>query len=179
MRKRIGEYLVEEGVLTKVQVDQILAHSAQTGLRFGEAGVSIGLLPLEILRRLFGPNYQVDFFHVSARHFPKSTQGLFTPEFLIQNGVLPLGIKREFRFFRARKRLNLGFLNPADPGLIDRVRAAAPEFLAFKVFLILPDQLAEVLQDVYGVAGLALSSLPAPKIHPLLKASFPTSLPVP
>ena len=60
MPKAIGQFLVERGVLNQIQVEQILEFSKKTGLRFGEAGLELGLLSYQTLEKVFGPNYRVE-----------------------------------------------------------------------------------------------------------------------
>ena len=109
---RIGEFLVSKKILTPQQVDRILEYSKMRGLRFGEAGLELGYLSREAFIQVFGPNFEVDFFHLNPNYFPELTKDLIPLEMVLRYGVLPLGFKSEFGFFRRRKHVNLGFLSP-------------------------------------------------------------------
>lgn len=162
MRKRIGEFLVEKGVLTKLQVEQILQHGRKTGMRFGEAGTDLGVLSRDALIRVFGPSYTVPFFHIEPGLFPKISQDLFSVDVLLRLGALPLGFKTEHKFFRARKILNLGLLDPARKDAADEAlrlavaKLGAKEVQGVKVFLILADQYLQILHDTYGVTDAVI-----------------------
>lgn len=159
MRKRIGEFLVDKGVLNTQQVDRILKHSESTGLRFGEAGMELGLLDRDSMVRVFGPSFRVDFFHLDPDYFPKVTAGLIPVDLLIGWGALPLGFKTEYRFFRARKMMNIGLLNPERrEEVLEGIRShlestsGVPGLAGFKVYLILADQFLDVMESVYGIS---------------------------
>jgi hypothetical protein len=162
VRKRIGEFLVEKGVINEAQVQEILKYGQRTGLRFGEAGLELKILSREMLIQVFGPSFNVDFFHLNPEYFPQVTRDLFTVDQIIEWGALPLGFKTEHKFFRARKMLNVGFLDPARADAVQAAEAAARAKLGangihgLKVFLILTDQFLEVMRGVYRVDEAAL-----------------------
>jgi hypothetical protein len=174
MRKRIGEFLVEKGVLTPTQVELILKHGHETGLRFGEAAMDLGVLTREQMIDVFGPSFAVDFFHVDAEYFPKITQDLLPVETMVRLGVLPLGFKTEKKWFRTRRLLNLGVLDPERKeaaGEALRAAAAKPgvgEVQGTKVFLVLADQFLQVLARVYQVDEARLRAMDPAAVDPTL-----------
>jgi len=157
MRKRIGEFLVEKGVLTVTQVDEILEYAQRNGLRFGKAGLEMGLLTQDQLIRVFGPRYTIDFFHLDPRYLPEATRDLLSPDQMIEFGAVPLGFKTGYRLFKAHKMLNMGFLNPARTEAIAEVERLAKakmgenSFRGLKIFLILSDQFLDVLEQVFSI----------------------------
>lgn len=153
-RLRIGEFLVEKGVLTRQDVETILRYARTSGLRFGEAGIEMGLIKREALIRVFGPSYKTDFFHLNPAYFPQVTKDLFPVDVILRHGVLPLAHKTERRFiFGTRKRLNVGMLDPASKEALAAVeKLTAGQFDGIKIFLVLADQFLEVVRQVYGVS---------------------------
>ena len=156
MAKRIGEFLVEKGLITPAQVQQIMTYGHQTGLRFGEAGLALNLYTREQLIDVFGPNFAVDFFYLDVNYFPAITRDLLPMEKMLQFGVLPLGFKEERKLFGGGKRLlNLGMLTPArkerveDLLMLAQGRPGAGKIDGIKIFLILVDQYLDVLRAVY------------------------------
>jgi len=155
---RIGEFLVSKGIINERQVDDVLKHSARTGLRFGEAALELGVITTDSLIRVFGPNWKVNFFHLYPKFLPAGTRDLFTPGEMIRYGLVALGTKTEQKLFRTRKSLNVGFLDPLREESITFVRQRLDtsagqhlEVQGFKPYLILADQLIEVLHEVYGI----------------------------
>lgn len=173
MRKQIGEFYVERGVLTPAQVEEILAFARKTGLRFGEAGLELGLLNEHVLEKMFGPSYHVDFFYLDARYYPTNTKDWLTLEQIIRFGALPLGLKTTSKWlFKRERRLNLGMLTPSKElvdGIEKELRAqVGGKFEQLKVFLLLGDQFLNVLKTRYGVNEGELARRPAGSVHPAL-----------
>ncbi|HTL12173.1 MAG TPA: hypothetical protein VL588_06785 [Bdellovibrionota bacterium] len=169
-RLRIGEFLVEKGVLTPDDVENILKYSRHAGLRFGEAGMEMGLITREALIKVFGPSFRTDFFHLQPQYFPMATKDLVPVETILKLGVLPLAFKTEYKMFRARKRLNLGMLDPTHSAALDQIQAlVGGQFASIKVFLVLADQFLEVVRQVYGVTQDRLRSMRSDEIHERLQ----------
>ena len=133
--------------------------------------MDMGLLTREQMISVFGKNFAVDFFHLDARYFPEVTRQALPIELILQSGALPLGLKTEFRWFRKRKILNLGLLDPSRKDLeqlIHSAKALATDLLGeeihdVKLFLILADQFLEVLDEVYQVSDSQMREKAAQK----------------
>lgn len=174
MRLRIGEYLVDRGILTSGQVEQILKHGQKTGLRFGEAGMDLGVLSRDSLIKAFGRNYHIDFFHVHPNFFPEVTRGLLNKETVMKYGALPLGLKQVPGLFRSRKLLNLGLLDPSRQDAIEAASELArpsvgETFAGVKTYLVLAHDFVPVLEKVYGVPSESLAAMPPHALDPTLK----------
>lgn len=175
MRKRIGEFLMEKGIISPTQLDEILRYSARTGQRFGEAGLALQYYTREDLIRVFGQNYQSDFFYLDYRYFPEATRRILTAEQVIRLGALPLGFKTERRFFRERRVLNIGMLDPQRVDAVKEVeriaresRDAGKKIDGTKVFLVLTDQFLDVVRSVYGVPEGQMRDFDPARMEPVL-----------
>lgn len=162
MAKRIGEYLIERGLLAPDKVEEILRYSSITGLRFGDAAVALGFLSHEALVAAFGPHHATDFFNLDPRSLPPATRGLLLPERMAELGGLPLGFKGASRMFRRELVLNVGLLDPSrEPSRAAIEEAAARafgrgHFARTQVFLVLADQLLDALRLSYGMDEMSL-----------------------
>lgn len=162
MQKRIGEYLLEKGLIKQAQIEEILNYSKMTGLRFGDAGLALKLYTREQLIKVFGNNLESDFFYLDPAYFPVVTKDLLSVEQILKFGALPLGFKKEKKLFQTEQVLNLGMLDPSRREVLGEVEAAARAKLGektvagIKVFLILADQYLDVVRDVYGVGDSRL-----------------------
>ena len=149
---------MQKGLITEAQLEQVIAYSRESGLKFGEAALKLGIISKEAFPKLFGPNFSVNFFHLDSAFFPLVTRNLFSPEFILEHGVLPLGFKKEFRFFRTRNLLNIGVLDPANKNelkLIEReAKKRSPDrpIHGLKTYLVLPDQFLEILEKIYKIS---------------------------
>ena len=145
MRMRVGEYLVSRGVLTPRQVDDILSNQKSSGLRFGETGIRLRYLTEEKLKNIFGKNYRIDFFHADPCYLPPEGRDLYSREDIVKYGIIPMGYRMEHKFFRARRMLNVGFIDPSRLDSMDRADALAREKLGgagihgVRAWLVMPD----------------------------------------
>jgi hypothetical protein len=176
MSKRIGEFLIERKLLTPSQRSEILAYSREHGLRFGDAALELGLLKRSELIQLFGPSFRTNFFYLDPLRFPVQTADLLTAEEIAEWGVLPLGSKTGWGFFRSRRQVNLGCVDPRETSLHEKAmtrileRAHARSFSIQrdpKIYLVLADQVLKVLKQVYGLSIETLRD--SGRIHPLLQ----------
>jgi hypothetical protein len=156
-RKRIGEFMMEKGLLHREWIQPILDHSKAKGIRFGEAAVAMGFVTEKELRQVLVQPYKDQFiFHLDPNFFPRVTQDLIAVEDVVRYGVLPLGFKREFKWFKPVARLNLGLLNVERRETLEWVRAHAGNVKAFKTFQVLPDEFLQTLELCYGVGRSTL-----------------------
>src|SRR3954463_13598218 len=114
-QERIGDFLLEKGVITEEEIGIILSYSKQTGLRFCEAGLEIKILTQDKLVKAFAPAFKGDLFNVSTNHMPHDEGNLLGIEEILKFGALPLGFRKESRILGPRRRriLNLGLLDPS------------------------------------------------------------------
>jgi hypothetical protein len=168
MSKRIGERLVEKKILQEEQVQQVMAHSIASGLAFLDAGADLGLFSREKLARALGPSSSADWFDLRPDFLPKSTQTLFTTDEMIKLGVIGLGYKRTYGFFK-KDRLNLGMVNPELKGVQDEVKSHLPKDIKNpKIYLIPADRFLETLDKVYGIKRSAVAAMDPAEVNPLL-----------
>lgn len=157
-RKRIGDFMVQKGLIRREWVDRILEYAKKENLRFGEATVALGYVKREDLERVLKSRYRnEEFFHVDPAFFPQTTKSVLPLEVILREGVLPLGSKKTFHWFRPVTRLNLGMLNPARAFDAKAwIGDGALKSVEPKKYQLLPDEFLRVLIDVYGqtVEGL-------------------------
>jgi hypothetical protein len=160
-RKRIGEFMMEKGLILREWIAPILEYSKVNGVRFGEAAVALGYVTDKELREILVQPYKKQvFFHLDPAFFPQSSREMIPVAAIIQYGVLPLGFKNETHWFRTRRRLNLGVLNPQDTVAIETVKRQHLETVkAFKTFQVLPEEFLQTLELCYGVERSTLLDL--------------------
>ncbi len=164
-RKRIGEFMQEKGLIHGDWIPTILEHAKKTEVRFGEAAVALGYVTEKQLRQvLVQPFKNQILFHLTPAFFPQVTHDLLPIDVIIREGVLPLGYKSEFHWFRTRKRLNLGVLNLEKGSGEAWVRANVDTVKAFKTFQILPEEFLQTLELCYGVDRRTLLDMSADQI---------------
>jgi len=159
-RKRIGEFMMEKGLIHKDWINPILEHSKANGLRFGEAAVALGYVTEKELRSvLLQPFGKQLVFHLDPNFIPSVTADLVPLDSMVRLGIIPLGFKNEFNWFRTRQRLNLGVLNQDRREVLDWTRSQLPNVKAFKTFQVLPDEFLKTLEVCYGLDRSSLLGL--------------------
>jgi hypothetical protein len=159
-RKRIGEFMMEKGLIHKDWIVPILDHAKSTGLRFGEAAVALGYVTDQELRQvLLEPFGNQKVFHLDPNFIPSVTADLVPLDAMVRLGIIPLGFKNEFHWFRTRKRLNLGVLSEGRREIRDWAGENLRNVKAFKTFQVLPDEFLQTLELCYGIERSSLLDL--------------------
>lgn len=114
-RLQLGQLLIDQGALTKEQLDEALAHQRETGntLLLGEVLQKLELCTEEDVMQALASAYDVPFARVSPRVADPRVMEILPREFLERHGVLPL--------FRVRNRLALAVNEPANVFLLEEI----------------------------------------------------------
>lgn len=128
-RKRLGEILIEAGVIDSARLDQALQEVRSTGKRLGEILVFKGWVKEDDIMRILGKQLKLPVvMTLSQRKIRQKTLDLVPPSFCFQKQVLPLGFEGRF--------LWVAMSNPTDYSTLDDVafitghpvkRAIAPQ----------------------------------------------------
>lgn len=157
--------MMEKGLIHKDWIEPILEYSKLTGLRFGESAVALGYVTEKELYQVLEQPYKNQiFFRLNPHFFPRVTQDLFPIDVIVREGLLPLGYKSEFHWFRTRKRLNVGVLNMEKASAQTWLNTQTDSVKAFKTYQILPEEFLQTLELCYGVERSTLLGLEADRI---------------
>ena len=175
MKKRIGDFYLEKKVITPEQLDEVLQYSRKTGLRFGDAALEMGAISRDEMVQVFGPNFRIDYFHLEPQYFPKVTEEFLSKDEIFKYGALPLGMKKSYGLFSAKKLLNIGLLDPSNTENTKQIEALAIERLkaekvhGLKIYLLLADQFLQVLKSVYQISEDQLNTYQTKEIDDTLQ----------
>ncbi|HEX7010723.1 MAG TPA: GspE/PulE family protein [Phycisphaeraceae bacterium] len=113
---RVGDLLVEKGLLTPEQLEQALAHQRTCGHQklLGEVLVELKLATPEQVMEALAQAYGVPFARISPRVADPKVVELLPRDFLQKQGVLPL--------FVVEGRLTLAVHEPANVFLVEEVQ---------------------------------------------------------
>jgi type IV pilus assembly protein PilB len=116
-RIRLGESLVEAGLINSAQLDQALARKSTTGERIGEALVALGFITERDLVRTLAKDADIPFLESNDLRVDSSVIGLVTAAAARANNLVPL---------RADGRaLVVAMSNPFDIGVIRSLERAS------------------------------------------------------
>ncbi|MGC3998127.1 MAG: general secretion pathway protein GspE [Anaeromyxobacter sp.] len=119
-RQRIGEMLVQEGVLDPVQLESALAHQRRWGGRLGRAIVHLGFLDEAAFLSTLGRQLGVPVANVREAAVPSEVIGLVPQKLMRLRKVLPLAQALENR----RGSVVVAVTDPADLALLDELAFA-------------------------------------------------------
>ncbi len=111
--KKIGEILVEEGLLTEEQVQEALVESKKIGFPLGSTLVKLGYITIKQLREALAAQMQVKL--VSEEQLASITESIacLSDEFVREHKVIPL--------LYNSKSLTVGMVNPKDTDTINQI----------------------------------------------------------
>jgi type IV pilus assembly protein PilB len=113
-RRRLGEILVEWGVVMPEGVEEALSHSQKQGLRIGEALVALGLADEEDVTKALASQYDMEYINLD-RNLQIPTDLSIVPEDIIKKHlVLPVS--------KEDNRLKIIITDPLDLETLDMLR---------------------------------------------------------
>ncbi len=89
-RKRLGEILLEMGVVTSAKIDEALVQAKRTGTRIGEALVDLHMLTEEQVTRALCRQNKLPFVDLTKVSLPAETVGLVDSKVVAEYDVVPI-----------------------------------------------------------------------------------------
>lgn len=116
-RKRIGEVLLERGLITPIQLDAALDRQRRGGGRIGAALVALGALSEHDLTRTLSELQGLPLVDPLAERPQPEALALLRPEFCERHGVLPLRLDE----VGTRRVLTVAIHDPLDRPTLDAI----------------------------------------------------------
>ena len=116
-RKKIGELLLERGVISLEQLNAALAHQRQYGHRLGAALVAKGFLTEAGLVKVLGEALNLKVVDLGKETPDWSAVHLLRPRFCEANDLFPLGLEDQ----RGRKLLTVAMADPLNLPAIEEM----------------------------------------------------------
>ncbi|MCD6303574.1 MAG: Flp pilus assembly complex ATPase component TadA [Planctomycetes bacterium] len=113
-KQRLGEILLEWGVVTPSAIDEALEHAQKEGLRIGEALIALGLADEEDVTKALAQQYDMEYIDLDRNVVVPTEMHLIPEEIMRRHLVLPLG--------RENDRLKVVVTDPLDLETLDMLR---------------------------------------------------------
>ncbi len=117
MKKRLGEILMERGLIDSDQLNAALAHQRQWGMRLGTALVAKGFVAEGTLTRVLSESLGFPMVDLSKVVVDSKALALVPRRTCEQHDVLPLALKEE----KGRKILLLAMADPLNVAVVDEI----------------------------------------------------------
>jgi type II secretory ATPase GspE/PulE/Tfp pilus assembly ATPase PilB-like protein len=138
-RARLGESLVESGLITPAQLDEALSRGNTTGERLGEALVGLGYISERDLLRTLANDADIPFLEPRELVVDPSATGIVSAAVARAEHVIPLRIDG--------RSLLVAMGNPFDVGVIRSLERSTGRHI--RVFAADPAAIAEMVESVY------------------------------
>ncbi len=112
-KKKIGEILIEEGLITEKQLEIALAESKATKIPLGSTLVKLNFVNIQDLKEALGAQQGTELARTEQLKPIAATVKLLPEEFVTSNKVVPISANE--------KSLVVGMVNPGDVGTINEI----------------------------------------------------------
>ncbi len=151
--RKLGELLVDEGLIAPAQVDRALVESRQTGEPLGKILLKRGFITEEQLGGALSAQAGTDYLRIGSWHFDRELIDLFPHDFLQRHQVLPMRVHDGM--------LQVVMVHPNDVDTLDEIRLLTglkpqPVVTTSKEF---DDAFAVLLSSLQGQVSEAIASL--------------------
>ena len=159
-RKRLGEILVDAGVLDAHQLQAALGHQRQWGGKLGRILVEKRFITEEIMLRAVSRQLGLDMVDLSQQKVHERVIGLLTPEIVTKFNVIPVGLKRE-------GSAEVMYLAMSDPTNVE-----ATDTVSFKTGKKVRPLLASEASIERAIRLYYLGETAIPNVQPVVEAQF-------
>jgi len=143
-RKKLGEQLLEKGLITPDQIAIALTEQKKTGKMFGEVLVELGFIDAAVMRDMLGEVLGSDSIDVSQVVPDPDALNLIPKQLAVRHTVLPVSYDRH------EKRLLLAMSDIYDVMMLDRIRANLPGDIEVEPVLASEGDIEKMLDAFYG-----------------------------
>lgn len=135
-KKRLGEILVEDGVLARNHLEEALDHQKEEGGLLGQILVRLGYITEEDLLAALGRQVNIPYMPLMNYSLTVETVQLFEERFCRRHMMVP--------FEKDEKRLFVAVVDPFNETAIEEAKKIFPN-LAFHLFLSTPTEIMNVI----------------------------------
>jgi hypothetical protein len=148
--KRIGELLMERGVLTQQQLDHVIKTKLGTTLRFGEIITELGYATEDQVTEALADQYGYETVDLSTVTPDPEALKLIPSSTAVSNLVLPLAVTKH--------RLTCAIADPLDIPMTDSLTLLVQR--PVELLLAAPSALFDAVTRAYGISPIGKRSLP-------------------
>ena len=144
-RKRLGELLLEAGLIAQPQLDQALAGQKDSGLKLGQYLIQNGLFKEQQIVELISKQLKIPRYSPDAYPYEEGASDLVGEEVAQKNHLVPL--------FRKGNRLIVAMPDPMDINALDTVEVATN--LEVEPVICSENDFELLFGSIYGRSGVA------------------------
>lgn len=146
-RKRLGEILVQAGVLSDRSLQAALNEQRRWGGPIGGILVEMGLVPEDTMVQALSRQLNLPMIRLDGRDIPRDVLDLVGGELAEQHRLIPFNVEGKF--------LDVAMSDPTNLGIVDELRIRTQ--LNVRPYLAGPHAIHKALQNYYGRGGPSFS----------------------
>jgi len=143
-RPKLGEILVQAGVIDELQLASALGEQRRWGRRLGVTLIKLGMVEEAHLMRALAKQLDLPIATLQGKRIAPEVLALVPPRMASEHGVIPLFVQQEEK---GRGRLYLGMEDPSDIELLDDLSFRTG--LEIRPVMVTPSDLGAALDRYY------------------------------
>ncbi len=144
-RKKLGEILIEEGLITPEQLEEALRESKKTGEPIGQVLIDLGYITPSDLGRVLQKQFNLTYEDITRLKFDPSVKDIIPEDIIRKNRVIPLREENGY--------LIVGIVPPFDSEIIDRISLLTGKKV--RPVIITESEYRSILEQVYDITERA------------------------
>lgn len=156
-RPKVGEILVQAGIIDELQLAAALGEQTRWGRRLGMTLIKLGMVQEGHLVRALARQYDMPVASLAGKKIAPEVIALVPAKLAIEHSVVPLFVKKEGH----KSQLFLGMEEPSDLGILDDL--AFHTGMSIRPVMVGPTELGEAIDRYYAARPAPVSNrLPDP-----------------
>ncbi|MBK7950319.1 MAG: hypothetical protein IPK00_16600 [Deltaproteobacteria bacterium] len=143
-RPKVGEILVQAGIIDELQLASALGEQSRWGRRLGMTLIKLGMVQEGHLVRALARQYDMPVASLAGKKIAPEVIALVPAKLAIEHSVVPLFVKKEGR----KSQLFLGMEEPSDLGILDDL--AFHTGMSIRPVMVGPTELGEAIDRYYN-----------------------------
>ncbi|MCB0220282.1 MAG: hypothetical protein KDH09_11345 [Chrysiogenetes bacterium] len=152
-RRRLGEILVDAGVIDEFQLRSALADQQRWGARLGTTLVKLGFVTEEVMAKALSSQLKIPNVNLRTTDIPAEVVKIVAVEKAEKHGIIPVMLKEEGN----RKVLYLAMSDPANLGVLDELQFATGHMV--KPVIAMESQIQDAIRRYYHGGPVAESGI--------------------
>ncbi|RMH40917.1 MAG: general secretion pathway protein GspE [Deltaproteobacteria bacterium] len=155
-RKRLGEILIEAGVLDEARLRAALVEQRRWGGQLGRILIDMRLISEDVLVQALSRQLNIPAVNLDSRDIPDEVIELVPGDIAEQHGLVPFHLEGKF--------LDVAMTDPTNLGIVDELRIRTQ--LNVRPYLAGPKMIERALRKYYGRGNPSMPLMPAAGVDP-------------
>lgn len=148
-RKKLGEILLEKGLISEEQLKEVLLEQQKTGISLGQILIERGLITPNILGEILSAQLGIEYKKVSEIYISPDSINLI-PENIIKD-------KKVFPIKKENETLEIAILPPINPVILDDIKELTG--LKIKPIIVTDNEFQRLLNQYFNIKTMASKTL--------------------